>query len=224
MDEHASFETRAVLAPRRARVARLALLLPVVGLAAIVWAGISGPRTEPATAINRPEATRVAEASPTPAATRAAEVRFPTELLGLPVRRLEEVTPHERSRDDVLAVAGWYVPKAITNCPPLPALYRAGALPYLRGDTDTWAFCMRSGVLYTSRPNLDARENPGLSAVPVTAVVGVVMPLELETIGADATQVVVIGRFVESGEGCHIPSSGCRRELLVDHVAWTPAA
>jgi hypothetical protein len=35
MDEHATFEARAVLAPRRARVARLALLVPVVAFVAI---------------------------------------------------------------------------------------------------------------------------------------------------------------------------------------------
>jgi hypothetical protein len=61
----------------------------------------------------------------------------------------------------------------------------------------------------------------GLPAVAVTLVVGVVVPPELEMIGADSTEVVVVGRFVESGDGCRIPA-GCRRELVVDHVAWTP--
>jgi hypothetical protein len=139
----------------------------------------------------------------------------------LAVQRLDDIRPRRLGRDDVIAVAGWYVATAITDCPPLAAIYREGSLPEVRGDADEWAFCDRFGVLYASRPDLD--ESPpsaGLAAVAVTLVVGVVVPPELEVIGADATEVVVVGRFVEPGDGCRV-RLGCRRELVVDHVAWT---
>jgi hypothetical protein len=50
-------------------------------------------------------------------------------------------------------------------------------------------------------------------------VIGVVVPQELEIVGADATPVVVVGRFIASGERC-LASAGCRREPVVDHVPW----
>lgn len=229
MDEEATFEARAVLAPRRARLTRLALLLPVVALVAIAWAGLSGARSDKTTAaITDP--TAVAAPSATPGVQRP---EHPAQVVGLDVHRLDDVQPQSLGRDDVIALAGWYVATALTDCPPLAAIYREGALPEIRGDADTWAFCVRSGVLYASRPDLDERlptnnlnednrsNNGGLPSVAVTLAVGVVAPPELEMIGADATEVVVVGRFVEVGDGCGGPA-GCRRELVVDHVAWTP--
>jgi len=207
MDEQASFQARAVLAPRRARLSRLALLLPVVALVAVAWAGASGARSDPMTA-------DVANATPVPAPS--VRPQYPSRVVGLDVQRLDDVQYRRLGRDDVIAVAGWYVATAITDCPPLAAIYREAALPEdRRGEADEWAFCDRSGMLYTS-PSRDA----ALPAVPVTLVAGVIVPPELEIIGADATEVVVVGRFVESGDGCRVPH-GCRRELVVDHVAWT---
>jgi hypothetical protein len=52
----------------------------------------------------------------------------------------------------------------------------------------------------------------------VALVIGVVVPPELEVVGTDATPVVVVGRFVQS-PACEHPVL-CRRELIVDHVAW----
>jgi hypothetical protein len=225
MDEQASFEAHAVLAPRRARLTRLGLLLPVVALVATAWAGVSGDRSDQATAEN-PGSTAVAAQSlpvegSTPAVPGVRPPQNPAQVLGLAVQRLDDIRPRRLGRDDVIAVAGWYVATAITDCPPLAAIYREGSLPEVRGDADEWAFCDRFGVLYASRPDLD--ESPpsaGLAAVAVTLVVGVVVPPELEVIGADATEVVVVGRFVEPGDGCRV-RLGCRRELVVDHVAWT---
>jgi len=122
-----------------------------------------------------------------------ADETYPAEAIGIPVQRLGEIQVGALGYDAVVAIAGWYVPTAITDCPPLAAIYRDGALPYLRGDNDKLAFCVRSGVLYPSRPDL---ESGGASkvvptGVAVTIIVGVVMPLDLETVGADATQVVV---------------------------------
>ena len=237
MDEQASFEARAVLAPRRARLARLALLLPVAALVAIAWVGVSGARSDQAATV-LPDPTTVADASlavegPIPAVTPGVgRPHWPAQVLGLDVQRLKDIQRRGLDRDDVVVVAGWYVATAITDCPPLAALYREGSLPEFRGDADEWAFCKRSGVLHASRPDLDARlpsnnsednrsENPGLAAVDVTVVIGVVVPRELEVVGAAATPVVVIGQFVASGDGCGAPAE-CRSELVVDHVAWTP--
>jgi len=222
MNEQTSFEARAVLAPRRPRLARLALLLPVVALVAIAWAGFSGARSDQATA-GIPDPTAVAAPSSTVA--RSTPALAPAQVIGLHVQRLDEVQTRSLGRDDVIAVAGWYVATAITGCPPLAAIYRQGSLPEVRGDADESAFCVRSGVLYASQPDVrDSRSGSAeLPEVGVTIVVGVVVPPELEMIGADATEVVVVGRFVASGDGCRVPAD-CPRELVVDHVAWTPSA
>jgi hypothetical protein len=218
MEEQASFETRAVLEPRRAHLARLALLLPAAALVAFVWAGLNGPRSDPTTA-------DVADptAAAAPSLTAVQRPRHPAEVLGLDVHRLEDIQPLGLGPGEVIAVAGWYVPMAITDCPPLAAIYRDGALPYLRGDADARTFCVRSGVLYASQPGLHERSQAGVSTVATTFVVGVIAPLELEIVGSESTEVVVLGRFVESRDGCRV-GGGCLRELLVDHVAWTPDA
>ena len=75
-----------------------------------------------------------------------------------------------------------------------------------------------SGTLYPSRPDLP---NGVPTGVAVTVITGVIMPLDLETVGADATQVVVLGRFGKSSDGCRT-GVGCSRELVIDHVGWTP--
>jgi hypothetical protein len=221
MDERASFETRAVLEPRRARLARLALLVPALALVAIAWAGLSGPRSDHTTAaITAPPASAAA-----PAASAAAVVprpQVPTKVVGLSVQRLDQIPSSGLGRDEEFAIAGWYIPTAITDCPPLAAIYRDGSLPDVRGDADTLAFCRRSGVLYASPSGLDQRSDATVTSVPVTVVIGVIMPLELEIVGSQSMQAVVLGRFVEPGAACTITvPTACRRELLVDHVAWT---
>lgn len=229
MEEQASFAPRTVLEQRRARLNRLAILVPTLALAAIAWVGASGAGSNRAVA----ESPHVAVAAPSidvvvshAVALARRGARYPAEVLGLDVHRLDGVDTRGLGRDTPIAVAGWYVATAITDCPPLAAIYRPASLPEIRGDADSWAFCKRSGVLYASRPDLDVglpTNNPsndaGLSAVAVTVTIGVVVPRELEMIGADATPVVVIGRFVESGGGCRDPA-GCAQELVVDHLAW----
>jgi hypothetical protein len=234
MDEQASFEPKAVLAPRRAGWNRLAIVVPALALAAVAWAGASGAGSDGEVAAS-PQV--VAAAAPSievvgspPVALPPRAANYPAKVLGLDVHRLGDVQTRGLDRDTPIAVAGWYVATAITDCPPLAAIYRAAALPEVRGDADEAAFCDRSGVLYASRPHLEvglptddlADNRPwelGLPAVAVTLVIGVVVPRELEIIGAGATPVVVLGRFVESGRGCPAPA-GCARELVVDHLAW----
>ena len=218
MDEEASFEARAVLAPRRARTARLALLVPVVAFVAIAWGGLSGNRSQPATAAASPDPTTDAVIAAVP--TLLDEVAYPAQVIGIDVQPLGELQLGGIGFEEVVAIAGWYVPTAITDCPALAALYRDGALPYVRGDIDELAFCVRSGLLYPSRPDIP---NGAPTGVAVTVVVGVVMPLELEMVDERAIQVVVLGRFARIGDGCRL-GIACSRELVVDHVAWTPGA
>jgi hypothetical protein len=234
MDEEASFEARAVLVPRRVRLSRLALVVPPVLLAALAWAGLNGPHANPATAaVAEPaatDATAVVAPSPsargsTPAATQGAPAQQPPQVFGLDVHRLDEIQTPRLPRADVMAVAGWYVATTITDCPPLSALYRTNPVPGLRANADEWAYCKRSGVLYASPPDVQDSwsGSAGLPAIAVTFVDGVIAPPELESIGTGATQVVVLGWFVETADGCG-SSIGCSRELLVGHVAWTPGA
>jgi hypothetical protein len=213
------FEARAVIGPRREGLSRLTLLVPLIALVGIAAAGFSGPRPEPlSAAIPDPAAT----AAPSPSASPRPQA--PAQVLGLAVHRLGDLQPQRYGRDEVLAISGWYVPTAVTNCPPLPALYQDGKLPYLRGDSDKLAFCVRSGVLYAAPPTTDAggtRSSPGLSAVDATVVVGVIMPIDLELTTADATEIVVLGRFVPPGNACEV-AAGCRQGLIVDYLGWTP--
>ncbi|HEY4228325.1 MAG TPA: hypothetical protein VGM49_08290 [Candidatus Limnocylindrales bacterium] len=225
MDEHASFEARAVLAPRRARLARLAPLLLAVALVAIGWAGLAGPRTDPATA-DRTDPSAIADApsnaARATAVTAAPSPQRPTQALGLNVQRLDEIQTQGLARDHVIAISGWYVATTITDCPPLAVSFRAEASPRIGADVDGWAYCKRSGVLYASPPAAqDSRSgSAGLGAVGATVVAGVVMPPALETIGAGPTQVVVLGRFVEPTDGCRT-TVDCSHSLIVDYVAWT---
>ena len=221
MEEQATFEARAVLAPRRSRLARLVLPVAVVALVAIAWAGVSGGASAPLP-------TQVAEAT-TSAASSVPRQPPPSEALGLKVRRLDEVDLRTVDPDVVLALSGWYIATAINDCPRLAAIFREGALPEVRPDLDPLAFCERTGVLYASGPDTDpflaysfedSRASASLSLVATTLVVGVVVPAELEVIGAGPVEVVVLGRFVESPDRCG-PPGGCKRELVIDYLAWS---
>lgn len=231
MDEEAGFEARAVLAPARRRWNKGLIVLPVVALVGIALAGLAGPHPRPATA-DLPAATSAAVASAASIAIEpSASPAHPALALGLPVHPLDQVEPAGLGEDEVIALSGWYIATGVANCPPLAAIYRDGALPYLRGDADTLAFCERSGVLYASPPDGDGRlstsshandgSRVGPPAVAARLAVGIIVPLGLEVIDSGATEVVVIGRFVETGSRCGLPP-GCHRGLVVDHVAWTP--
>jgi hypothetical protein len=215
MEEQASFETRSVLAPRRARLARLALILPAIAIVAAVAAGLSGRLSDPATAA-APDPTTVAAPSPT------SEPAFPAQVLGINVRRLDAL-PRGLGRDEIFAIAGWYVTTSITDCPSVVVIRHDAALPEIRPDVDPSAYCDRSGVLFASRPDPDRREDPGVAAVAVKVALGVRMPPGLETVGTGATELVVLGHFAESAEDCQI-TVDCSRVLVVDHVGWTPDA
>jgi hypothetical protein len=236
MDEQASFEPRSVLGSRRARWNRLRVVVPAVALAATAWIGISGQHPGTDTTAGG-AATQTSAVAGTPAGTRPTlELVIPDQALGMDVHRLDEVQTRGLDRDTVVAISGWYVATAITDCPPLAAFYRDGALPEVRGDiaaVDSWAFCDRSGVLYASRPDLQLRlptnnlednrsKGSGLPAIAASLVIGVVAPPGVEEIGTTATHVVVLGRFVETSRGCGSPAA-CRVELVVDYIPWAGA-
>jgi len=237
MDEQAQFEARAVLAPMGGRRTRLAVLVPLVALVVTAWAGLSGPRSEPVTVA---ASTAVAIAPPlaaegaTPVVSDAPPSQVPERVIGFEVHRLADLRPERLGRDELVAIAGWYIATSITDCPPLAAIYLKDSVPGVRGEADSWAWCDRFGVFYASRPDLRERvptnnlednrsKSAGLPAFATTLVHGVVVPPNLEIVGGDATEVVVVGRFVDSGDGCGV-AAGCRGELLVDYVAWTPSA
>jgi hypothetical protein len=237
MDEQASFEARAVLAPRRARVGRLLLLVPVLALAATAWAGASARSDRSVAEVPQVSAvTELSTEAPESSSGVAPGPRipsYPAQVLGLQVHRLDEIEAAGLVRDKVIAVSGWYVATAIADCPPLAALFRTAPVPDLAFKTDEWAFCERSGMFFGSGPSLDQRQptnhvedDQSMVAnhppVPMTLAIGVVVPPELEMIGAPATPIVVIGRFVDIDDACPLPA-GCRAELMVDHLAWTPS-
>ncbi len=227
MEEQASFEARAILGPRRARRTRLELLVPVIALAAIAWAGVSGARPDQSTA-EAPEATvaaapSVAAEGSTAIASTVPRPTQPTQAFGLDVQPLDDVQLEGFERNEIFVISGWYVPTAITDCPRLAAIYRDGALPDVRGDTDVLAFCARSGVLYAARPDLRENRFTERRAIPAKLVVGVIAPLGIETIGGAPREVVVIGRFAEGLPTCH-SGDGCRPVLLIDHVSWMAGA
>ena len=223
MDEQAAFETRAILPPGRARRSKLALVIPVAAFVMVALAGVSGRRDQPTTA-ERPTATAdpvsgPAEASAVPDVTAT---QYPDQVLGLEVHRLDEVQLARLTRDDIIAIAGWYVALAITDCPSVVADL-GDALPTSSLERDPWAFCERSGVLYAARTGLEQYDTIGPSAVPTLVIVGVRMPGRLEEVGAAPTQVVLLGHFVEASTAC-MGLGMCPSELLVDHLAWAPDA
>ena len=227
MEEQTAFETRPVLAPTSARRSRLALLVPAVALVGIAWAGFSGGRPDQVTAEAPDPSAAVAESLAESAAPVVLHPEYPSEVLGIDVQGLGDVRLARLDRGDVIAIAGWYVPLAIVDCPRLTPVYGA-ASPSIRPGFDPWAYCDRSGVLYASRPNVEARElaistheprGDGPAAVPATVVVGVKLPLELERVGADPMPVVVLGHFVETSRACMLLGA-CPSELVVDYLGW----
>ncbi|GEM_PF-6879474 len=223
MDDRSGFEARAVIVPRRRRLARATLLVPVVVLVAIALLGISGARPDHLTAVVPPPTI-----APSPA--RPSEAPFPGEVLGFEVQRLDTVQIQNLGLDDVVAVSGWYTPMVIADCPPQAALYMPDARPNVRGFVDPYAFCARSGVFYSPRPDPNApvvidsiegvgSRSAGLESVTASMVDGVVAPGGMEWVGG-AAQVVVLGRFVYSENACGT-AAACRA-MLIDYVAWTP--
>jgi hypothetical protein len=101
MDEQATFEPKAVLAPRRAGWNRLTIVVPALALAALAWAGANGGQSpqQVATATDA-----VAAVGPSPTLDTRGAPQYPTQTLGLKVKRLNEIDPLGLRRDEVVAI------------------------------------------------------------------------------------------------------------------------
>lgn len=192
------------------------MLVPLAALVVTAWAGLSGPRPDGTAELPAPTSAAVQHSQ----SPEAQQPQYPPRVLGLEVHRLEDVRLALLTRDDVVAIAGLYVPLAITDCPP-GVVDDQGAAPSVRPGFDPWAYCERSGVLYASNANLRGGPGDGLSSVAASLVTGVVLPSTLEVVGADPTPVVVLGRFVETSTACMLLGA-CPSELIVDYLAWPP--
>jgi len=226
MHEPSAFEIRPVLAPRRARRNRLAVLLPLIALAGIAVVGLTGTRSNPTTA-DLPAATQLESTSPS--SPTASEAPYPTQALGLTVHRLDDVQLARLNRGDVVAIEGWYLPLATTNCPAgVPS--QQSPPPRILPGFDPWAYCERSGVLYAVSPGPDGQlvapsatdhEGTGPEAVSASLLHGVRLPASLEAVHPRAMEVVVLGHFVETSSACMLLGA-CPSELVVDYLAWAP--
>jgi hypothetical protein len=235
IEEQASFEPQAVLTRRRAGWNRLLIVVPVLAFALTAWAGISGPRSDGDQAANNratepPAASTSLVAIASQPQDRLAGRGFPSRVLGLDVRPLDDIPPQGDRGDAAIALAGWYVATAMTACPPDSDIVRPGLIADLGVDADPRTFCARVGVLYATPPDArngsapnDAEDGAGpaaaLASVQATLTPGVVVPPELESVGMDATPVVFVGRLVDGSTVCYEPW-GCPAALLVDRVVW----
>jgi len=215
LDEHASFEPQAVLAPRRRRGNLVAVALAAVALASVVLAGIAGSSSKVPPASTAP---LVAVASPaaTPAAPRPTSVplpRYPTSVLGLPVWSAAYTAKYLSFENGPVAVAGWFAVSPDSDCPtPRAAEDPALAEEFgVAADPDT--FCERSGELFTAPAYAEH-----LAPMRVVLRPGVPLPYQLKDREA-VTAAVFVGRIVADASPC-APAGGCPAELLVDRVVW----
>ncbi len=234
MEEQASFEPRAVLAPRRAGSNRVAVIVPALALAATAWAGLSGPRAASDVAnLQREPSVAAPPTATAPAPTVAPApggARYPTAVLGLDVRTLLDLDPVARA-DAVVAVAGWYMPSSKSNCPPTTDVAPRAYVAELGVVADRETFCARFGQLFPAAPLAyggpsdqtiwqAVRRTNGLTTIAVAMTPGVVVPEAISVGGAFvAAPVVLVGRIVDPGSMCaaHV---GCPPELAVDRVVW----
>ena len=227
-DGEAAFETRAVLRPGRGRGWRFIVAAPAIGLLGIALVGLLGHRSGTLTAGQPADRSPALASAPIPRSSDSAP-RYPTEVLGLTVRNLGDVQLAGLDRNQVVAVAGWYVTLAITRCPPLAATFAqpsAGVEP----GFDPFAYCERSGVLYATPPDppgtpgaINHPAGVGPESVDASVVRGVVLPGALQLVNAAPTPVVVLGRFVETSSACMLVGA-CPSELVVDYLGWPPAS
>lgn len=206
------------------------MLVPLVALTAIALVGLTGtPASGPRTAIlpiSTPSTPAVSPPVPEPLAAP-----YPAQALGLAVHRLDDVQLARLNRDDVVAIEGWYLPLATTDCPAgVPS--QQSPPPDILPGFDPWAYCERSGVLYAAQPGLNGRlvvptgatdAGNGPVAVSASLLHGVRLPVALEAVHPQPMEVVVLGHFVETSSACMLLGA-CPSQLVVDYLAWAPDA
>jgi len=238
MDEQASFETQAVLPPRRASRSRLAVLIPAMAFAIVAWAGLSGRGSSAAVADGQPSAStastgQAVRAPPLVAAPGPAIAipLWPEQVLGIDVRTVRDITSTDLADQQVIAVAGWYEAGTIKACPLQPDVEHPRDVLELGVVSDTETFCARSGLLFAASPEAgtggnatyrseNSFKNTQLPALSVAMRPGIALPAELTDAGEEAVPAVLIGRLGWPFEGCARFVTRCRQALLVDRVIW----
>lgn len=220
MDEHAAFETQAVLPPRRRRGNAIGVLLTGLAVTGIVGAGALGglttePPVPPAVPAIADAPTAPASAAASPGPTAEPGPIYPRSVLGLQVWTAAYVSTYGFGYfAGSFAVAGWFMPTGGTGCPtPRVAEDPSLALEFgVAADPDT--FCQRSGSLFTG-PLFDENVRP----IEIELRPGVPAPPSLKDI-AIVTPVVLVGKLQNPGAACHSPGS-CPSHMVVDRVAWS---
>jgi hypothetical protein len=117
----------------------------------------------------------------------------------------------------------------MSACPPWSPVAQGALVAELGVVADLFAFCERTGVLvdspdaagiWAASSDVSARlRMPDAPALPVVVPAGVTFPDALVDAGGRSTQMILVGRMGDAGQGCGGQAS-CRRALLVDRVAW----
>jgi hypothetical protein len=221
MDERATFEPQAVLAPRRRRRNLIGVAVAASVVVGTVLAGIAGPALHPPSRPEAPSAAPVAlDGSPAPRpsppsnALAAPLPRYPSEVLGLQVWSAAYVSRYAATAEGPIAVAGWFAPAPGASCPTPPDAGDPALAAEFGVATDPATFCDRSGDLFTAPLY-------GEMATPLTAELtpGATTPIELrdETL---VTPVVLVGRMGQPRTVRFCQDGGCPPVFLVDRVAW----
>jgi hypothetical protein len=213
MDEQTSFETRAVIGPRRAGLNRIAIAIPVLALGAMVWFGLSG--TSPAL--------NPANGSPPP--TRAPDAlesgrqapSYPATAFGIEVRTVGDVARADVGAEAVTAVAGWYVAWPNLGCFIADATEPPGILANLGVNADVRTFCDRSGAL-TAAPTVPRQRAGASPGLYVVLAPGLVVPPQMNVPDGPPIEVVLVGRVVAMRHPTDQVTTD--RQFLVDGVAW----
>lgn len=205
--------------PWRRALRRGGLVLPVVVLAVVVGAGLTGPSPDPP-----PRAPSASDAA-TPTTPAAAADPAAAERPAIPVQfgDLGSVMPgdlvagrREGRAPEVVAVGGFLRVSPVADCADMPG-----------GPLGPW--CARTGTLADTSwfpPSDGAPVRP--PHVHLVVPIGVRLPAAVErSAGADGAEhrVLVVGRFA-GGAACH-GSAGpegtgrdCHRGFIVERFAW----
>ncbi|HET7181743.1 MAG TPA: hypothetical protein VFI15_05870, partial [Candidatus Limnocylindrales bacterium] len=193
MDERATFEPQAVLAPRRRRRDLIGIAIAGSVVVGTVLVGIAGASLQEPRRPDAPSTAPVAldvdgSAAPRPSppsnALAAPLPRYPSEVLGLQVWSAAYVSRYvSAAATGPIAVSGWFDAQPFAGCP-IPV---DGGDPALGEEfgvaADADAFCDRAGALFTAplygemATPLAVALTPGVTAPPELTTDDVVTPV-----------------------------------------------